>query len=175
MTCACGRRNRAGARFCDGCGKPLAPRCPACGAEVRPDAQFCDACGAGLAERAADEAEVRKLVTIVFADSRRAQRSARVGVRVLEPPAVEADGDGVEGLRPRQPGGRGSLGERQRLRIRSYVSVPPLIATSAPGEAWERGKRCNRDLGNLSVEPSGYVPPGKGWPPAGTECCVVAE
>ena len=50
------------------------------------------------------------------------------------------------------------------------------MRTSAPGEAWERGKRCNRDLGNLSTEPSGYpVPPGRGWPPAGTECCVVAE
>jgi class 3 adenylate cyclase/tetratricopeptide (TPR) repeat protein len=72
MTCACGRENRAGARFCDGCGKPLAPRCPACGAEARPDAQFCDACGGRLAERAAaapaDETVARKVVTIVFAD-----------------------------------------------------------------------------------------------------------
>ena len=26
------------------------------------------------------------------------------------------------------------------------------------------------------MEPSGYpAPPGRGWPPAGTECCVVAE
>ncbi|HJQ85101.1 MAG TPA: AAA family ATPase, partial [Candidatus Binatia bacterium] len=68
MTCACGRQNRAGARFCDGCGKPLAPRCPACGAEARPDAQFCDACGGRLGKRVAQEGEARKVVTIVFAD-----------------------------------------------------------------------------------------------------------
>src|SRR5512144_2917758 len=69
MNCAsCGRVNRAGARFCGGCGKPLAPRCPACGADSEPDAQFCDACGASLATRPAEEAVARKVVTIVFAD-----------------------------------------------------------------------------------------------------------
>src|SRR5215468_8728019 len=69
MTCGgCGRTNRAGARFCDGCGKPLGPRCPACNAECRTDAQFCDACGASLAARPAPPTDVRKVVTIVFAD-----------------------------------------------------------------------------------------------------------
>jgi len=72
MSCArCGRANRAGARFCGGCGTPLAPRCPACGNESELDAQFCDACGASLGARpagVAGEAEARKVVTVVFAD-----------------------------------------------------------------------------------------------------------
>src|SRR5881628_2490747 len=69
MSCtSCGRANRPGARFCGGCGKPLAPRCPACGTEYEPGAQFCDACGASLVASASDEVVARKVVTIVFAD-----------------------------------------------------------------------------------------------------------
>jgi len=71
MTCAsCGRANRAGARFCSGCGQSLAPRCPSCGAENAADARFCDACGAALAATASAPVETtaRKVVTIVFAD-----------------------------------------------------------------------------------------------------------
>ncbi len=85
MDCAgCGKANRTGARFCDGCGKALAPCCPACGTECRADAQFCDACGATLASsdklKAPSQSltpnpvapnplsEARKVVTIIFAD-----------------------------------------------------------------------------------------------------------
>src|SRR6266478_1186093 len=69
MSCtSCGRANRPGARFCGGCGKPLAPRCPACGTECEPGAQFCDACGASLVASAGEDAVARKVVTIVFAD-----------------------------------------------------------------------------------------------------------
>ncbi len=72
MVCAsCKRSNRAGARFCAGCGGSLAARCPACGAETAPDAQFCDACGASLAAATpagGDSAGSRKVVTILFAD-----------------------------------------------------------------------------------------------------------
>src|SRR5882724_7476610 len=69
MTCAsCGRAHGPSARFCGGCGKPLAPRCASCGAESAPDAQFCEACGASLVPHAAVPAETRKVVTIVFAD-----------------------------------------------------------------------------------------------------------
>ncbi|MGH7893915.1 MAG: AAA family ATPase, partial [Candidatus Binatia bacterium] len=71
MDCTtCGRANRPGARFCDGCGKALVPRCPACGTESRAGAQFCDACGGALVARAATGAGgvARKVVTIVFAD-----------------------------------------------------------------------------------------------------------
>jgi class 3 adenylate cyclase len=45
----CGHDNRAGARFCDGCGARLGARCPACDTELRPGARFCDACGRALA------------------------------------------------------------------------------------------------------------------------------
>ena len=69
MDCSsCGRVNRAGARFCGGCGKPLAAHCPACGADTEADARFCDGCGAALGARPADEAVARKVVSIVFAD-----------------------------------------------------------------------------------------------------------
>ena len=69
MNCAgCGRENRAGAKFCGGCGRPLALRCPACGSESQPGSQFCDACGAPLVAPQAPAAEARKVVTIVFAD-----------------------------------------------------------------------------------------------------------
>src|SRR5262245_48095679 len=72
MDCAsCGRANRATARFCSGCGKPLARQCPACATTNDADAQFCDTCGASLAAPAAaagDDAGARKVVTIVFAD-----------------------------------------------------------------------------------------------------------
>jgi hypothetical protein len=69
MTCAhCGRTAGAGARFCGGCGTPLASRCPHCGTESPPDARFCEACGASLVGRPATDAVARKVVTIVFAD-----------------------------------------------------------------------------------------------------------
>src|SRR5215470_13077851 len=73
MTCArCGRGHGAGARFCGGCGQPLAPRCPQCGKESPPDAGFCEGCGASLGTVATpaptDDAVTRKVVTIVFAD-----------------------------------------------------------------------------------------------------------
>jgi class 3 adenylate cyclase len=42
----CGKENRDDARFCRGCGSPLAPTCSACGAAVLEDAAFCDRCGA---------------------------------------------------------------------------------------------------------------------------------
>ena len=73
MTCpGCGRANREGARFCNGCGASLAPRCPACDASNEPGARFCDACGGALCaqpvEPSAEGSVARKVVTIVFAD-----------------------------------------------------------------------------------------------------------
>ncbi|MDX1982972.1 MAG: zinc ribbon domain-containing protein, partial [Bryobacteraceae bacterium] len=72
MSCSsCGRVNRAESRFCVGCGKALVPRCPGCGAETELDARFCGACGSSLAAPAQAQAmggEVRKVVTVVFAD-----------------------------------------------------------------------------------------------------------
>jgi class 3 adenylate cyclase/tetratricopeptide (TPR) repeat protein len=45
---SCTVENRAGARFCRGCGAPLATRCPSCGAPHEPGQRFCDTCGGAL-------------------------------------------------------------------------------------------------------------------------------
>lgn len=45
----CGTDNRPTAKFCEGCGGPLARACPSCGAALRPSARFCDECGTSLA------------------------------------------------------------------------------------------------------------------------------
>ncbi|HXJ34497.1 MAG TPA: adenylate/guanylate cyclase domain-containing protein, partial [Candidatus Eisenbacteria bacterium] len=71
MTCpACGAENRDGARFCGECAAPLVKpvACPSCGAANPGGRKFCDSCGASLAARPAGPTEVRKVVTIVFAD-----------------------------------------------------------------------------------------------------------
>ncbi len=79
MECGlCGTVNRATARFCGGCGSPLARVCPSCKAEIDGSLRFCDQCGAALDETGpappvpapsprASEA-VRKTVTVLFAD-----------------------------------------------------------------------------------------------------------
>jgi class 3 adenylate cyclase/tetratricopeptide (TPR) repeat protein len=43
-------------------------RCPACGSENAADARFCSACGAALAPVEPEAPEVRKTVTVLFAD-----------------------------------------------------------------------------------------------------------
>ena len=74
----CGTANPEGARFCMGCGGPLAAACPSCGHENPPGAKFCTECGASLgggepaapARAAADESppEERRKATVLFAD-----------------------------------------------------------------------------------------------------------
>ena len=67
----CRRENRNGARFCVGCGRPLALSCPSCGAEYSPGEHFCGECGAPLAQPAADrqlQDEQRRYLTVLFAD-----------------------------------------------------------------------------------------------------------
>ena len=79
----CGRGNRAGRRFCDGCGAPLTMTCPGCGA-VDPGERFCGECGIPLSANAASEITAartgtslkvrpepegeRKQLTVLFAD-----------------------------------------------------------------------------------------------------------
>ncbi len=45
---SCSAPNRAGARFCAGCGSGLLTVCPKCTTEPRAGARFCDACGTPL-------------------------------------------------------------------------------------------------------------------------------
>ena len=71
MTCAaCGKTNRAGARFCDGCGKALAPRLSrVCrGVPGRRRASVTPAATPLAATRPADDAGARKVISIIFAD-----------------------------------------------------------------------------------------------------------
>ena len=83
MECSrCGVTNRATARFCGGCGSPLARRCPSCDAELDGTLAFCDQCGTPLDAAPAAPAPptaaptaapptsgaVRKTVTVLFAD-----------------------------------------------------------------------------------------------------------
>jgi class 3 adenylate cyclase/predicted ATPase len=89
MRCSsCGTENRAGRKFCSGCGLPLAVVCPSCGEPNEPGERFCGECGTPL-EAAAPAAEAsppgipaavppeappkphqeeRRLVTVLFAD-----------------------------------------------------------------------------------------------------------
>ncbi len=64
----CGLANRDAARFCAGCGGPLAVACRSCGAELPAAARFCDACGAPVSPADPGSAEARKVVSVVFAD-----------------------------------------------------------------------------------------------------------
>jgi class 3 adenylate cyclase/tetratricopeptide (TPR) repeat protein len=73
MACqSCGAVNRDAARFCATCGAPLIHRCAACDAELAPTARFCDQCGASVDRtdeaKPHDVGQIRKVVTIVFAD-----------------------------------------------------------------------------------------------------------
>ena len=71
-------------------------------------------------------------------------------------------------------GGLGGLGRRPTSEVMTTSRLSRLVRQAKPGEG-ERDVEQRARLGNLLTEPSGYpTPPGRGWPPAGTECCVVA-
>ena len=80
MKCSsCGRENREGAVFCDGCGGSLAPDCAKCGAQLRVDARFCDSCGAPV--QAAAETDVRSVTPAHLARKILEERSRIEGER----------------------------------------------------------------------------------------------
>jgi len=69
MNCpACRHENPAGSAFCGECGARLENACPACGSAFGAEVKFCRNCGAALAARSAENADVRKVVTILFSD-----------------------------------------------------------------------------------------------------------
>ena len=45
----CHNQVRAGAKFCDSCGSPMARHCAECNAELSPTAKFCSECGKSIA------------------------------------------------------------------------------------------------------------------------------
>ncbi|HUS43991.1 MAG TPA: AAA family ATPase [Ilumatobacteraceae bacterium] len=72
----CGRDNKPTARFCAGCGSPLARSCATCGHELDADARFCEDCGSPVTassplsepDQIAPSEAVRKTVTVLFCD-----------------------------------------------------------------------------------------------------------
>jgi predicted amidophosphoribosyltransferase len=80
MVCPnCATENRAGSRFCGGCGVPLSHVCAACGAANDPEMRFCNQCGSALggagaspavpsASARAESLAERRLVSVLFAD-----------------------------------------------------------------------------------------------------------
>ena len=78
MVCPnCATENKAGARFCGGCGGALSQICGACGAANDPSMRFCDQCGSALGGQAAvpppplaraEPTAERRLVSVLFAD-----------------------------------------------------------------------------------------------------------
>jgi class 3 adenylate cyclase/tetratricopeptide (TPR) repeat protein len=68
---ACAAENRAGAKFCNECGTPLAQRCPSCGAPYAAGQRFCDECGAALSAPAPSSEPVAaelRVVSVLFVD-----------------------------------------------------------------------------------------------------------
>src|SRR5262245_37851660 len=72
----CGAENRAGVRFCEDCGAPLALNCPSCGARASTGKRYCGDCGAALPSghgvppataEAAPDGDLRS-VTVLFCD-----------------------------------------------------------------------------------------------------------
>jgi class 3 adenylate cyclase len=83
MTCSrCGQENAAGAKFCAGCGSPLAARCTQCGQEVARGVKFCSECGAPAAEAATrPRPDPRAYTPKHLADKILQSRSALAGER----------------------------------------------------------------------------------------------
>src|SRR5262245_35494532 len=72
MVCpACSTENPEDAKFCNGCGAPLARVCASCGKSNAPGARFCSECGAALVSALpapAPTAAERRLVSVLFVD-----------------------------------------------------------------------------------------------------------
>jgi predicted ATPase/class 3 adenylate cyclase len=66
---ACGFANPPGALYCGSCGAGLGRPCPSCGTLAGAGLAFCTACGAVLEDEGpTEQAEERKIVTVVFVD-----------------------------------------------------------------------------------------------------------
>jgi class 3 adenylate cyclase len=70
MHCSsCGHENRAGARFCEGCGASLARVCSSCGSELSATARFCDGCGHAVGDAGSPAAQTTRAVSAEPADT----------------------------------------------------------------------------------------------------------
>src|SRR6266498_3779111 len=89
----CGRANRSGIRFCEGCGAALARACPHCNESVPAEARFCGACGHSL-ESAVDPpgAAAASAAPAALAEKIRRQRPAEGERRIVTVLFVDAVG-----------------------------------------------------------------------------------
>jgi class 3 adenylate cyclase len=75
VTCpGCRHENPADARFCTGCGRPLALACAACGATNPPDSRFCKGCGTPLGAQSTSERGVREATPAAYTPPHLAQK-----------------------------------------------------------------------------------------------------
>src|SRR6266705_1474503 len=163
MSCtSCGRANRPGARFCGGCGKPLAPRCPACAAEREPVEAHGGTvvqllgdgvmCAFGI-PRAGEDDAIRAVRAA--ADMQRAFRefareesgvAGKLGLRVAvntgevvvsdEHPAGIGDPLNVAArLQQEAHAGDVVIGESTHRLVRGFVTLAPLGALALKGRA----------------------------------------
>jgi class 3 adenylate cyclase len=95
---------------------PAVKRCPSCGEENADRARFCSNCATALGELDAPAADVRKVVTIVFAD---VTGSTALGER-LDPEALRR------------------VMERRRPRSAQAAPASPHVAERQRGVRWER-------------------------------------
>ena len=155
MTCAnCGTENRAGRKFCAGCGTALALACANCGAANEPGEKFCGECGtpiatsgpapailtagSGPAIGAPDATAERRLVTILFADL--------VG---FTPFAEERDAEDVRDILGRYFAIATEVIERYGGRVEKFIGDAVMAMWGAPvarEDDAERAVRAALDL-----------------------------
>jgi hypothetical protein len=136
MTCGhCGASNLDGARFCQTCGKSLAPEpraCPACGTTNSETAAFCSNCGSGLGPKATSPGAEADLSLVTDAEARSGHSSPPPLPRPATEPAVAAL---VSSTPPPL------LPEPQSPELASEEQEKKAIFRSRQMVAWERWKK----------------------------------
>lgn len=136
MTCGhCGASNPEGARFCQTCGKSLAPEpraCLACGTINSETAAFCSNCGSGLDPKASSAGPEADLYLRTDAEAPSGHSSPPPLPRPATKPAVAA----LESLTPPL-----LLPEPQSPELASEEQEKKAIFRSRQMVAWERWKK----------------------------------
>jgi len=97
MRCqSCGFDNHAGAKFCNECGSPVAPRCASCGTENPGGVKFCSECGTALTEK----------------QKAKSEKTGQRGKRRKGETGKVSLGSSVQGLESKQ-----GLAERRQLTV----------------------------------------------------------
>jgi hypothetical protein len=137
MTCGhCGASNPDGARFCQSCGKSLAPEpraCAACGTINSETAAFCSNCGSALAQKKASARGAEADLSL------RTDAETRSGHSSPPPLPRPAAKPGVAALAPSTP--PPVLPEPRSPELASEEQEKKAIFMSRQMAAWERWKK----------------------------------